>query len=315
MITLTQLEYIVAVQKHGNFGQAAKACFVTQPTLSMQIQKLEDDLGVQIFDRSSQPIRPTPIGQKILEQSAVVLTQTERIQSIIHEAKDSLEGELRLGVIPTLAPYLLPLFIDRFCKAYPALHVQVQESKTDDILALLKGNQLDIGLLATPLDEPLIVEHPIFIEPFYIYAQKGSALGELEEVSDDDLKHERVLLLAEGHCLRAQMTRVCNYRESKSKKAKQPFEFESGSIETLCHLVEKGHGYTVIPHLARTWNATRAGKVVPFSEPKPGREVSLVVHQSFARDGLLKALLESIAASLPPELRKPDAQLKTIKLR
>jgi LysR family hydrogen peroxide-inducible transcriptional activator len=315
MITLTQLEYIVAVQKHGNFGQAAKACFVTQPTLSMQIQKLEDDLGVQIFDRSSQPIRPTPIGQKILEQSAVVLAQTERIQSIIHEAKDSLEGELRLGVIPTLAPYLLPLFIDRFCKAYPGLHVQVQESKTEDILTALKSNQLDIGLLATPLDEPFIVEHPIFIEPFYIYAQKGSALGELDVVSDADLKSERVLLLAEGHCLRAQMTRVCGYRESKTKRARQPFEFESGSVETLCHLVEKGHGYTVIPHLARTWNATRAGKVVPFSDPRPGREVSLVVHQSFARDGLLRALLESIAASLPPELRKPDTALKAIKLR
>lgn len=315
MITLTQLEYIVAVQKHGNFGQAAKACFVTQPTLSMQIQKLEEDLGVQIFDRSHQPIMPTPIGQKILEQSAVVLAQTERIQSIIHEAKDSLEGELRLGVIPTLAPYLLPLFIDRFCRAYPGLHVQVQESKTDDIITLLKGNQLDIGLLATPLDEPSIVEHPIFVEPFYIYAQKGSALGELDEVSDADLKNERVLLLAEGHCLRAQMTRVCNYRESKAKKAKQPFDFESGSIETLCHLVEKGHGYTVIPHLARTWNATRAGKVVPFSEPRPGREVSLAVHQSFAREGLLRALLDSVAGSLPPELRKPDSALKTIKLR
>jgi len=310
VITLTQLEYIVAVQKHGNFGQAAKACFVTQPTLSMQIQKLEDDLGVQIFDRSSQPIRPTPIGQKILEQSQVVLAQTERIQSIIHEAKDSLEGELRLGVIPTLAPYLLPLFIDRFCKAYPGLHVQVQESKTDDIIALLKGNQLDIGLLATPLDEPFIVEHPIFIEPFYIYAQKGSALSEL-----DDIKNERVLLLAEGHCLRTQMTRVCNYRESKAKKAKQPFDFESGSIETLCHLVEKGHGYTVIPHLARTWNATRAGSVIPFSDPRPGREVSLVVHRSFAREGLLRALRESIAGSLPPELRKPDSALKAIKLR
>jgi LysR family transcriptional regulator, hydrogen peroxide-inducible genes activator len=315
MITLTQLQYIVAVERFGHFGQAAKACFVTQPTLSMQIQKLEDDLGVVIFDRSAQPIRATPLGQRILEQSAIVLSQSTRILDIIHEAKEKVEGELRLAVIPTLAPYLLPLFIERFCTAYPKVRLRVEESKTDDILVALRRNQLDIGLLATPLDEPFIKEHPLFLEPFYVYAPKDSALSKLDEVSDADLKDERVLLLAEGHCLRTQMVRVCGHRQGKLHKAAKGFDFESGSIETLCHLVEKGHGYTVIPHLAKTWNVTRSGRVIPFSEPRPSREVSLVVHESFARDATLKALAGSIQESLPAELRKTDAHLKTIKLR
>lgn len=315
MITLTQLEYIVAVERLGNFGQAAKSCFVTQPTLSMQIQKLEEELGVLIFDRSSHPVRPTPIGKAILEQSSLVLTHAARIPAIIHESKESLEGDLRLGVIPTLAPYVLPLFLDRFCRAHPKVRLHVEESKTDDILVALRKNLLDVGLLATPLDEPLIEEHPLFLEPFYIYASKDSALAKLDQVSDADLKNERVLLLTEGHCLRAQMMRVCASRQAKGRKTIHGFDFESGSIETLCRLVEQDLGYTVIPHLAKTWNTTRSGRVIPFSNPRPSREVSLCVHASFSRRALLKALSTSIVESLPPELRKPDANLKTIKLR
>lgn len=315
MITLTQLEYILAVERHGNFRQAAKACFVTQPTLSMQVQKLESDLGVQIFDRTAQPIVATPIGRKILEQTAVVLSQTARIQEIIHDSQEKTEGELRLAVIPTLAPYLLPLFVDAFCKAFPKVRLRVEESKTDDILVALRKGELDVGLLATPLDEPMIREHPLFREPFYVYAAKDSKLAALDQVSDKDLKDERVLLLTEGHCLRDQVVRVCRYRKDKATKSNAPFEFESGSIETLCHLVQKGLGYTVIPHLAKSWSASRGGVVLPFSEPRPSREVSLVVHESFARAGMLRALSATIVASLPAELRTEDARLKTIKLR
>lgn len=315
LITLTQLEYIVAVERFGSFRQAAKACFVTQPTLSMQIQKLEEDLGVILFDRSEKPVRPTPIGQRILEQSAVVLSQAMRITDIIDEAKESVEGELRLAVIPTLAPYVLPLFVERFCTAHPKLRLRVEESKTDDMLVALRRNQLDVGLLATPLHEPMIREHPVFREPFYVYAPKDSKLAKLDEVTDADLKDERVLLLSEGHCLRSQVMRVCGLKQGKGPKANAPFEFESGSIETLCHLVERGQGYTVIPHLAKTWNRTRAGKVLPFSEPRPSREVSLVVHESFAREAVLHALAKAIREALPPELQHEDAALRTVRLR
>lgn len=315
MITLTQLEYIVAVERHGSFRQAAKACFVTQPTLSMQIKKLEDDLGVVIFDRAAQPIRATPIGRKILEQSAVVLSQAAKLEDLIKDAKDRVEGELRLAVIPTLAPYVLPLFLQRFSDAYPLVQLKVEERTTDSIIEALRQGQTDVGLLATPLEEPMIREVPLFHEPFYVYAKKDSRLAERRELSDEDLANERVLLLAEGHCLRTQVIRVCNYRQSRQKRLRNNFEFESGSIETLCHMVDKGLGYTVIPHLAISWNVTRHGKVIPFAGPQPSREVSLVVHESFAREGILNALASTIQKSLPTDLSTVDTQLRTIKLR
>lgn len=315
MITLTQLEYIVAVARFGSFRRAAKACFVTQPTLSMQIKKLEDDLGILIFDRSEQPARPTAIGKKILEQGAVVLGQAARIESMVRATKDAIEGDLHLAVIPTLAPYLLPLFIEHFATSHPAVRVRVEEMTTDAILEALRNNKLDVGLLATPLHEPRTRELPLFREPFYVYAAKQSELAALDEISDADLKGERVLLLAEGHCLRSQVARVCGHRDRRNARQASSFEFESGSIETLCHLVEQGVGYTVIPHLAKRWSVTRNGRVIPFSDPQPSREISLITHESYTRDALLEALAASIRAALPDELNDPQAPLRTIKLR
>jgi LysR family transcriptional regulator, hydrogen peroxide-inducible genes activator len=315
MITLTQLQYVVAVARHGNFRNAAKACFVTQPTLSMQIKKLEDELGVLLFDRAVHPIRPTPLGEKLIEQSAVVLGHAAKLEDLVRESKGALEGELRLAVIPTLAPYVLPLFVEAFARAHDKLRLHIEESTTDAILAALREHRIDVGLLATPLHEPMTRELPLFREPFYVYAEKDSRLARLDEVADGDLKDERILLLAEGHCLRSQVSRVCGLRDRKSARDGAGFQLESGSIETLCHLVDEGLGYTVIPHLARRWSATRSGRIVPFSDPQPSREVSLLVHESFTRDRLLEALATSIRRSLPPELRKPPAPLRTIALR
>ncbi len=238
MITLTQLEYIVAVEKHQNFGLAAKSCHISQPTLSMQIQKLEDHLGVVIFDRSAQPIQPTPLGQRILEQSRIVLSESAKITELIHEEKERIEGDLHLAVIPTLAPYVLPLFLKAFGAQYPGIRLRVEERRTEDILAGLKKNQIDVGLLVTPLDEPLIRELPLFQEPFYVYAAAQSPLAQQREISERDLAGEHLLLLSEGHCMREQTLRVCKGRAQRSSN----LQFESGSIETLCHLVEKGHG-------------------------------------------------------------------------
>lgn len=315
MITLTQLEYIIAVDKHGNFRQAAKACHVTQPTLSMQIQKLEDDLGVTIFDRSQQPIRATPIGAEIVNQSRIALSETKRITSIISAAKTTLEGELRLGVIPTIAPYVLPLFLDAFVEKYPNVKLIIEESKTDDIIVALQRDQLDVGLLATPLHESNIREMPLFDEAFYVYVAKQNPLSSLDAVEDNDLKHESILLLSEGHCLREQIVRICRFRNTKTQ-APTGFEFASGSIETLCRLVEGGHGYTVIPHLAKNRSTTANGRVIPFVKPQPSRQVSLVVHQSYAREALLQALAETIRGSLPDDLRHPSPEkMRTIPFR
>ncbi len=311
MITLTQLEYIVAVERYGNFKRAAKSCFVTQPTLSMQIQKLEDHLGVILFDRSKQPVTPTPLGQKVLDQSRVVLSQANLITELINQAKDRIEGDLRLAVIPTLAPYLLPLFVNEFSREFPLVRLFVEESKTDEIIAALQRNQLDIGLLVTPLDEPNLVEHPVFQEPFYVYTAAKSRLAEKNHIKESDLKNYEMLLLTEGHCMREQMLKVCRLKDHQEPRNTR-LQFESGSIETLCHLVERSEGYTIIPHLAKAWLQQRPGVSIPFADPAPSREVSLVVHRSFVRNSLLQALLQCMRAQLPRELQDPEKKLKTI---
>lgn len=312
MVTLTQLEYIVAVEKFGNFGLAAKSCFVTQPTLSMQIQKLEEQLGVVVFDRSKQPIRATAIGQKILDQSRVVLNHAALITELINQEKEQIEGDLRLAIIPTLAPYLLPLFLHDFTQQFPKVRLFVEESKTDDIIQGLQQNQLDAGLLVTPLEEPSLTEIPLFHEPFYVYTSEKGELSHLSVVSDKDLQNQELLLLTEGHCMREQTLRICKQRNQSANKL---LHFESGSIETLCHLVERGEGYTVVPHLAKTWLESRPGHIIPFTTPTPTREVSLVVHRSFVRQSILQALSNAIQRALPAELRKVKQGIKTIKIR
>ena len=315
MITLTQLEYIVAVEKHGNFSAAAKSCHVTQPTLSMQIQKFEEELGVILFERGKQPIQATPIGRKILDQSRVVLSQSALIPELIHQEMQSLEGELRLAIIPTLAPYLLPLFLGDFAKRFPAVKLFVAESKTDDIVSALQQNQLDIGLVVTPLAEPSLTEHALFHEPFYIYASKTSPLAAKKSLADGDLKDQDLLLLAEGHCMRQQMLNVCRHKGQKHANALAQVQFESGSIETLCHLVERGNGYTMIPHLATKWQNRWDGKIIPFNAPIPSREVSLVVHRSFLRHSMLKAINDCIKDNLPPELQGTLKSFQTIPIK
>jgi len=313
MITLTQLSYLVAVERFGNFRQAAKKCFVTQPTLSMQIKKLEDDLGIVIFDRSHQPITATPIGAKILAQSRIVLGETAVIEAMIGDARGDITGEVRLAVIPTLSPYLLPLFLTQFQEYYPKVQLRIEEQRTEDIMAALKQNQLDIGLMATPLSDSDLIEHRLFNEPFYVYAAASSALANHKEIHQQDLVHESLLLLAEGHCLREQSLRVCRQPRTKSNKRGE-LQFASGSLGTLCRLVERGHGYTVLPDLARPWEARAAGRVIPFAEPVPTREVSLVVHRAFIRRHLLDAMQQTIIAALPRALRQKSSLQRTVPL-
>jgi len=186
-------------------------------------------------------------------------------------------------------------------------------TQTDDIILALQRNQLDIGLLVTPLLEPNLEEHPLFHEPFFVYATRGSELSTQSEVKERDLEPHDILLLTEGHCLREQMLKVCS--RQKRAQAEDRLQFESGSIETLCHLVETGHGYTMVPYLAKQWLGNRSGVVVPFAAPQPSREVSLVVHRSFVRQSILRALSGSILSRLPPELLQPAKQLKTIEIR
>jgi LysR family hydrogen peroxide-inducible transcriptional activator len=311
LFSLSQLQYIVAVARYGNFGAAAKSCFVTQPTLSMQIQKLEEHLGVEIFDRSIHPIALTPIGQKVIEQSRLVLAEADRITALIEEERNEVRGEVRLAVIPTLAPYTLPILLPHIQRVYPQLNLHIEEARTSDIIAMLKSNELDVGLLATPLAEKSIIEHSIFLEPFYVYAEKNSSLAKLKAVTESDLKGESVLLLAEGHCLREQILRVCRLRKVGPQDS---LDFASGSIETLARLVERGMGYTIVPHLALpSLQQTSSASIIPFEKPWPSREVSLVVHRSFARTNIVRAIAKLITDHLPADLLSLQGGLKAIR--
>ncbi|MFQ5444268.1 MAG: LysR substrate-binding domain-containing protein, partial [Nitrospinales bacterium] len=248
-ITLTQISYIIAVSKTRNFSLAAESCNVTQPTLSMQIQKLEDQLGVIIFDRSKKPVEPTPIGQKIIEQAKITLQEGSRIEELIKEERGEIAGELNLGIIPTLTPYLLPLFLQNVTQKYPRVELVIEELQTAQIVERLKDDSLDAGVLITPLRQKGIIEKPIFYEPFVVYLSANHPLFKLNKISEKELSSDDVWLLNDGHCLRNQVIELCKKKARRGGKHKN-VTFESGNLETLKRLVDKNFGYTLLPHLA-----------------------------------------------------------------
>lgn len=306
-ITLTQLSYIVAVSKTRNFGLAAKACYVSQPTLSMQIRKLEDDLGVILFDRSKKPVQPTAVGQKIIEQAQRALQEAERIGELIKEEKGEIGGEFKLGIIPTLAPYLLPLFLQDFTRRYAKVQLVIEELQTRQIIAKLGEDSLDAGVLATPLNSKGILERPLFYEPFVAYLTAGHPLSKRKRIQEKDLSPQDIWLLNEGHCFRDQAIQLCKKLKSKETKPKN-LTFESGNLETLKRLVDNNFGYTLLPYLAILGMPPREReeRIRPFKSPAPTREVSLVYSRSFLKRSVIEALAQSIAAALPKALKKTD---------
>ncbi|HPJ77879.1 MAG: hydrogen peroxide-inducible genes activator [Prolixibacteraceae bacterium] len=299
MITLTQLEYIVAVDTYRHFGKAAEQCFVTQPTLSMQIRKLEEDLEVILFDRSKQPLIPTDVGQRIVEQARVVLTQAEELKNIIRDHKNQVSGVLRIGIIPTLAPYLLPLFIGRYKRAYPNILIRVEELTTRRIIDLLHKDLLDVGLLVTPLREEKIIEKPVFYEEMLIYAHPEHPLHAKKEISPADIATPDIWLLSDGHCFRNQVVNLCSYMSGAGGEL--PFQFEAGSLETIMNIVDKEGGLTLIPELARLdMNPDRRKNILSFTTLKPLREVSLVYSRHFAKHRLINLLWKEVREAVPP---------------
>ena len=305
MITLTQLEYIVAVDTHRHFGKAAEACFITQPTLSMQIKKLEEDLEVIIFDRSKQPLIPTDVGQQIIEQARIVLKQSEEINNIVKEHKNQVSGMLRIGIIPTLAPYLLPIFIGQYKKKYPNIFIKVTEATTDNIVKLLNKDLIDVGILVTPLKEEKIIEKPVFYEEMLIYANSSHKLHTQKEITLQDIATPEIWLLSDGHCFRDQVINLCNYLGTTDSQL--PFHFEAGSLETLMNIVDHEGGLTLIPELAKaTMSVKRAYNVKNFSNIKPLREVSLVYSRHFAKHKLINLLWKEMKEVIPKELQNAE---------
>ena len=305
MITLTQLEYIVAIDEYRHFATAAEKCFVTQPTLSMQIKKLEDELGVIIFDRSRQPVVPTDLGAKLIEQARMTLSATQRIKEIIQEEQQEVEGTLKIGIIPTLAPYLLPVFIGPYIRKYPAVKVEVEELVSEEIIRRLKRDMLDVGLFVTPYHDEKIVERPVFYEEMLVYAHPDSELLKKKEVGHEDIVTSDIWMLGNGHCFRNQVVNLCEMSASQHKNL--PFEFESNSLETLMRIVDVEGGFTLIPELALQYMSPEKKKQVrSIANTKPLREVSVIYSRHFTKQRLITLLCDEIKSVVPAHMLKRD---------
>ena len=298
-MTLQQLEYILAVDRFRHFAKAAEHCRVTQPTLSAMIQKLEEELDTRIFDRSQQPVCPTPIGVHIIEQARLVLVQTNRIKNIIEEEKHSLTGTFTLGILPTIAPYLLPRFFPQFMKKYPGLDMRVVEMKTNDIKAALQTGEIDAGIVASLAGMEELGQTSLFYERFFAYIAREDALFNNEVIRTSDLNGEQLWLLDEGHCFRDQLVRFC---QLKSARASQ-LAYHLGSMETFMRMVESGKGVTFIPELAVLQLGEIQQQLVrPFAIPCPTRQIVLLTNKNFIRHTLLQKLTEEIQATVPREM-------------
>lgn len=309
-MTLVQLEYIIAVDTYRSFVAAAEKCFVTQPTLSMQIQKLEESLGVKIFDRSRQPVIPTDVGVKILKQARVVITESKKISEILQETKGELEGEFKIGVIPTVAPYLMPKVITSFLKKYPKVQLQVWEYTTEVIIQELKLGTLDCGVLSTPLMDNSILEKPLFYETFVAYVSENSNLFQKKMLSHDDISNDKLWLLNEGHCMRGQVLNICNYKHNHGGEG--TFEYNTGSVETLKRMVDINDGLTILPELSIIgYDEDELSRIRYFRNPEPVREISVVTTQNYVKKLAVKILCDEILQTVP-ERFKSDKKKEVI---
>ncbi len=302
-MNLQQLEYIVALDIHRNHSRAAEHCHVTQPTLSMMVRKLEDELGTRIFDKS-QPLKPSAAGEIIISRARHILQEIRNLRAFVSHEKDSIDGEFRLGVIPTLAPYLLPRFLNEFLAKHAGTSFTVMEMQTEQIIHHLKTGRLDVGILVTPLDDKEIREIPVFYEPILLYTSPELKYYKQEKVNLKTLSTENLLLLEEGHCFRGQVMNLC---PAKGQRPHHQLNYQSGSFETLKGMVDNNYGYTLIPELAVD---TRRKQVKRFTGPEPVREVSLAVHAGFVKETLLARLREAILRSIPAHFRKNEKYIR-----
>lgn len=297
-MTLQQFEYIIALDEHRHYVTAAERCFVSQPNLTMAVKKLEDEIGVRIFDREKKPLTPTKIGKEIISRAREILRETRQLKEFVNFEKESMEGEFTMGIIPTLAPYLLPHFLPVFMKEHPKVHLKIQELQTSQIIQHLKSGTIDIGLLVTPLTENSIREIPVFYEPFLLYLPENHRFFDEKLMLAEDLDPSEVLVLDEGHCFREQALSICKRAKYSSSIG---FDYQSGSIEALKNLVKNGVGYTLVPELS-ILNEEGSPYIRRFTHPEPVREVSIVVHSSYVKEAVIEKLKETITKVVPDRL-------------
>lgn len=298
-MTLTQLEYIIAVDTYRSFVVAAQQCFVTQPTLSMQVQKLEEALGVRIFDRSRQPVVPTDMGREIIAQARIVLTESQKIPELIQQRSGELHGELRVGVIPTVAPYLLPKVLKGLMVGFPKLKLKIWEYTTEEILQELKIGLIDCGIISTPVNDPSIVARPVFYEPFVAYVSPASEAFTCKTVTADDILRDKLWLLNEGHCMRGQVLNIC--QRQRSQQPEGTFEYNTGSVETLKRMVDINSGNTILPELSiADFDEEQMQFIRYFKSPEPVREISIVTTHNYPKKNAIDELEKEIRSSVPP---------------
>jgi LysR family transcriptional regulator, hydrogen peroxide-inducible genes activator len=294
-MTITQLQYVLAVAEHKNFTVAAEKCYVTQPTLSMQIQKLEEELDIQIFDRGKKPIQLTDVGQMIVAQAKNIVNESGRIKDIVDQQKGYIGGEFRVGIIPTIMPTLLPMFMNNFIKKYPRVNLIIEERTTEEIIRMLKNGQLDAAIAATPLNEDFIKEVVLYYEPFVAYVPESNPSFSKKEfdVNDLEINLSNILLLQDGHCFRNNVLNIC---KATGLPNDVPFQIESGSFETMVKLADEGLGMTLLPYLhTLDMHPKSATKLRHFKEPRPSREVSLIYNRKELKLHIIEALRATIS--------------------
>ena len=308
-MTIQQLEYILAVDQCRHFAKAAEFCRVTQPTLSMMIQKLEDELGIKLFDRSVQPVKPTAAGVKVIAQARSVLHQAALIKDIVKEEEHSLKGAFRLAVLPTIAPYLLPRFLQHLAEQHKELDIRIQEMQTAPTLAALQNGEIDAAIIANEPLESNLEGTLLFYEEFFCYVSKKEAVYRKNLIRTADISDERLWLLDEGHCFRDQLMRFCQREQVKLHQA----AYHLGSLETFMHMVESGYGMTFIPELATLQLCPEQKDLVrTFAIPRPTREIYFVTRKDFVRFALSKLLIEHIRESVPKEMLHLKAGQKLV---
>lgn len=302
-MTLQQLEYIIALDTYRHFVTAAEKCFVTQPTITIQVKKLEDEIGFLIFDKSKSPFKPSALGELFINKSKIILREVNELKNMVSTELDSLVGEYKIGVLPTVSPYLIPLISGSFAEKYPDTILMIEEMQSDQIISALQKREIDIGILVTPLNEPFIREIKLYNEPFVFYGQKGT-FKDKKAVSASEIENlDNLWLLKNGHCFRNQVLNICSQSTNP-----QNIQFQSGSIEALKKMVDNYGGFTLVPEMAI--NKNDSGRNINFTEPKPIREVSLAVHHSFAKDSLIDALRLEVLEKTPPSFIKNTRFIK-----
>lgn len=304
-MTITQLKYTLAVAEHGNFTTASDKCFVTQPTLSMQVQKLEEELGVIIFNRSTKPLQVTDIGKKVLFQAKKIVEESSRMNDVVSEEKGIIGGTLKVGIIPTVSSTLLPLFLNIFLKKHKNVELKIEEFNTETINQKLEDNTIDCAIAATPLNNNRIIERPLYYEPFVAYVPEHHFLAGNKTLGVDDLSNGDILILKDGHCFRNQVLNLCSFEDLNKQ-----YELKSGSFETLINLSNNGPWMTIIPYLhSNNLSPKNLENIIPFEEPSPAREISMIYSKSQLKLPVINALTTTISSVIRGQIKYNDIKI------